>query len=491
MSITPRREKGRGLEHVVGPSTLTGRARSAHRLERCQTPKGVPIIYDGGKKEINVPITHKSHDGKPRKSTWVQLLTEDIHDILYQYLLCPEERPLLRAFMLGKVQPGELVSVRWVRRDGTTIWTEQKMVPFFDSLFDVRPAVHGTSNTSGHRELDEPPGKAGVLLKTKEKIQGEKNWRKGLRAIAESMNMLGYERYGIFLVDDLGERLQFYAGEGVNLLEGTSIRFRDAEHPGVMCLKEKRTVTSYAENEMSCYSYLSVWVPIVIRDEPRGALAAHAMRNVNSLADEDIRDLENVADMLSAFIDRMRTEIEPVAEKKSRSSLKYNVDPGEACIVLEKKHEKSLKIFRDLVNHGIPGFVVSRVHPEILRKKYGLAKIPMLWLSQSEGENTIAPDDLHMLEYIVKEFTRKSKEPVILLEGLEYLIVNIGFKNTLQYVHELKDIAILSNARLIMSLHKDALFPEEYNMLRKEAVLLQTKSLFSSVKSRLSHLTVQ
>lgn len=147
--------------------------------------------------------------------------------------------------------------------------------------------------------------------------------------------------------------------------------------------------------------------------------------------------------------------------------------PAEAYLILEKTPEKSLGIFYDLVTQGIPGLVISRVYPEKLTKSYTLTGTPMVWLSRSNNENSVSPDDLATLKYIIRKFTEKSTESVILLEGLEYLVVETNFESVLAYMQDLRNIAVANNSQLLVSLHKDTLSLGEYSVLKKEFMILQ------------------
>lgn len=178
--------------------------------------------------------------------------------------------------------------------------------------------------------------------------------------------------------------------------------------------------------------------------------------------------MEILASMCGALIDRTRIQIEPVIEKTLKREIKYQLNSKEAYLVLEKKPEKSFKIFVDLVTHGISGFIVSREYPEKLKEKYKLQKTPMLWLSRMEVKDAINPDDLPKLSYIIEDFTRKSVESVILLDGLEYLIIHTGFETVLKYLHELRDIVILNNSWLIIPVNKETLSSKEFGMLERE-----------------------
>ena len=139
---------------------------------------------------------------------------------------------------------------------------------------------------------------------------------------------------------------------------------------------------------------------------------------------------------------------------------------------MEKRPKKSFEIAVDLITHGIPGFVISRIYPEKLKREYKLQKTPVVWLSRSERKDSINPTDLSKLCYIVEDFTRKSEESVILLDGIEYLITQAGFDSVLKCMQELKDSVTMNNSRLVIPLHKDVLSQKEYSLLEKEFTIL-------------------
>lgn len=315
-----------------------------------------------------------------------------------------------------------------------------------------------------------------ILLNTRQQLQKERSWKKGLISVIESMKKLGFDRVGVFLVDRKEKKLEFHSGIGIDHLEaGASLSLEKREYFGVQCVLKKKTIhikdPSPGEGKRLFESNSCVWIPIIVQDEIFAALAAG---NVTGLiADEDIKDLEILGGMCGAFIDRTRIQIEPVTEKTLNTEIKYQLNPLEGYLILEKKPKKSFEIFVDLVTHGVSGFVVSRDYPEKLKKKYDLVRTPMLWLSRTEQENTVKPDDLPKLTYIIEDFTRKIKESVILIDGLEYLITQSGFDAVLKFLQELKDTVILNNSRLIIPVHREALSPQNFSILEREFIILE------------------
>jgi PAS domain S-box-containing protein len=324
--------------------------------------------------------------------------------------------------------------------------------------------------------IEERSRKIEILLNTRVNLQTERNWEKGLVTIVEATSTLGFEQVGIFLTNPMRNTLDFHYGKGVGLPKAnTTLSLKNTEYFGVRCVQEKKTIfvkdASLAEGNQITESHSFVWVPIVVQDE---AFAAIAAGNVSvPITGEDVKDLEILASMCAAFIDRTRVSIEPVAEKQLRTEYKYWLDPLEGYIILEKRPEKSFEIFVDLVTHGIPGFVISRMYPEKIRRKYSLVKTPIVWLSRTERKNAISPDDLSKLRYIIEDFTKKSEESVILLDGLEYLTTQTDFETVLKYLQELKDTVVLNNSRLIISLHGETLTLREYSTLEREFTFLE------------------
>ncbi|MGC1122608.1 MAG: histidine kinase N-terminal 7TM domain-containing protein [Candidatus Methanofastidiosia archaeon] len=330
-------------------------------------------------------------------------------------------------------------------------------------------------NTELEKKIKERSKRIEILVSTRQNLQRETSLQKGLMTIVDSMKMFGFDRVGVFLIDPKGEELVFHSGKSDNLPEiTTSVSLENKEYFGVRCVLEKKTIhvkdAGLTEGTQIDESTSFTWVPIVVQDEAFAALTARNMNKV--VTDEDVKDLEILAGMCAAFIDRTRVQIEPVAENHLKTEIIHQLTPKECYLVLEKIPEKSFEIFVDLVTHGVSGFIISREHPEKIKEKYNLVKTPLLWLSRSETKDTINPDDLPKLTYIIEDFTRKSEESVILLDGLEYLITQDTFGTVLKFLQGLKDTIVLNNSQLIIPFHKGTLSKKEFSTLEREITIL-------------------
>lgn len=330
------------------------------------------------------------------------------------------------------------------------------------------------------KRIDERSKKIEVLIQTRQELQRERNWERGLHTIIQSMSNLGFERCGVALVNSHQNTLEFQFGKGIDLpKKDTSLSLKNSHYFGVKCVHEKRTihVKDFKPKEgkqITSDSHSFVWVPIIVQDEAFAALAADNIESSRPITSEDVKDLEILAGMCASFIDRTRISIEPLVENNLETGSRFELKPSEGYIILEIKPDKSIDIFVDLVTHGIPGFIITREYPEKIVDRYNLVKTPIVWLSQSEKQNSVSPNDLSKLTYIVQEFVRKSEESVILLDGIEYLVAETGFLPVLKFLHSLKDITVIGNSRLILPVFRDTLPLNEFSMLLKEFIVLNT-----------------
>lgn len=160
--------------------------------------------------------------------------------------------------------------------------------------------------------------------------------------------------------------------------------------------------------------------------------------------------------------------IEPRAEEIKPTEPVYDLPAGYIYPIKEPGAEKSFEIFTGLVTHGAYGLCISRKQPDDVRKKYGLEKTPILWLSKQEKiDYAISPTDVSLLAQTIEDFTAKTKGSVILLEGLEYLIANNDFNIVLRVVEDINDIIKVNKSRVILPINPETLIKKELALLER------------------------
>jgi archaellum biogenesis ATPase FlaH len=109
-----------------------------------------------------------------------------------------------------------------------------------------------------------------------------------------------------------------------------------------------------------------------------------------------------------------------------------------------------------------------RSYPPHIRAKWKLEKTSLVWFSNTETHDSVAPADLSKVIYIVQEFLRKTDDSVVMIEGIEYLITQNDFITVLKMVHAISDLAIIHNSRLIISLNPQVLEEKERALLERD-----------------------
>jgi PAS domain S-box-containing protein len=173
---------------------------------------------------------------------------------------------------------------------------------------------------------------------------------------------------------------------------------------------------------------------------------------------------------LKVFVDI--TERKEAEEKLRYRALRYKVEKGRSYLITEKSMEKGLDVFNDLQHAGYKGMIISRTPPEHFKEE--LSEDPeILWLSgKGKGRGTIPPE-LNIVKKRVEDFA--SGNAVILLDRLDYLIVQNEFSTVLRVLQELNEVVYLNRSILLMVIDDDILSNQELSLLEKEFVRVEAK----------------
>lgn len=189
---------------------------------------------------------------------------------------------------------------------------------------------------------------------------------------------------------------------------------------------------------------------------------------------------------------------------------------GESYLIKEQKPEHSLGIFANIVKgictecpqtEAFPcesigctectfsclcklceharaqGLCFTMDPPSELRQKYLLQTTPIFWISKY-GADSINPTNLEIIASVINEFMKKSKNPVILLDGLEFLCIMNGFIPVLKFLHDIRDRVILQKAILIMPLNPTTLDEKELALIERNMQSVECSSKLLSVLRR-------
>ena len=168
-------------------------------------------------------------------------------------------------------------------------------------------------------------------------------------------------------------------------------------------------------------------------------------------------------DLASAVSDLMKSY--------GRSPFELSLVPGTTYVIEEEKPAKSLEIFSELVSHGMDGLCISRYNPETLNERYNVPIETVIWLTQKSepGYRTVDPTNFPRLSSMISDFLEKANYPIVLLEGLGYLITQSNYETVLRFMQSQRDEIALKSA--ILMVHIDPLSLDTKELHRMESEL--------------------
>lgn len=146
------------------------------------------------------------------------------------------------------------------------------------------------------------------------------------------------------------------------------------------------------------------------------------------------------------------------------------LDEGLNYLVIDKDPGTSYQWFLGLARRERPSLCMTTTFPEKIVKEYHLEQVELYWLSDTNpGPKTLDPKRLDF-EVIraISNFAKNFKGGAMLLDGLEYVVVENGFDKTYKFIKRVNDLCSVHGMTFIVPITPGALGPDELTMLRKE-----------------------
>lgn len=172
---------------------------------------------------------------------------------------------------------------------------------------------------------------------------------------------------------------------------------------------------------------------------------------------------------------QIKTKQNAIVEKIMDLSL------GTSYIFTDTNMDIPYNAFISQVHSGKLGLVISRLHPDKIRKKYSLKETPIVWVNNSivdENKRYIQPNlqiILHLLKAFLKEASNNNEKSIILIDCLEYLTIYNEFKKIIQFYEVLSENIVIYNGTSITTLDPDAFDSKEFALLKRGSEILKKK----------------
>ncbi|MDP2217286.1 MAG: DUF835 domain-containing protein [Methanolobus sp.] len=149
--------------------------------------------------------------------------------------------------------------------------------------------------------------------------------------------------------------------------------------------------------------------------------------------------------------------------------LQHELEPGSIYLADCNRKDEGYLLFSKLVKQGKPGLCITRKNPEKIRLLYGLSKTPLVWMTRnkSTGQQALDPSELFKIHPTIHDFIHKVSDGIILVDGLEYLLLDNDFISVIKLIEQTNDTVMASDSRLIVQVDPGTLDKKDFHLLKR------------------------
>lgn len=143
----------------------------------------------------------------------------------------------------------------------------------------------------------------------------------------------------------------------------------------------------------------------------------------------------------------------------------------------ERKPFLAYKLFESTLGEGVPGLCVTRQFPDKIREIFDLKDTRILWLSHTPGKDHHNPTSIGTLATIISSFIERYKKCVVLIDGLEYLVINNGFQQVLRFVEHINEQVMQSRSTILVPISPSAFSEKELALIERNVQVIDQPSV--------------
>lgn len=157
-------------------------------------------------------------------------------------------------------------------------------------------------------------------------------------------------------------------------------------------------------------------------------------------------------------------------------------EEGLCYVVKERKPFLAYKLFESILAEGVPGLCVTRQFPDKVKEIFDLKDTRVLWLSHTPGKDHHNPTSIGTLATIISSFIERYKKCVVLMDGLEYLVINNGFQQVLRFVEHINEQVMQSRSTILIPISPSAFSEKELALIERNVQVIEQPSLSVGVE---------
>jgi len=141
---------------------------------------------------------------------------------------------------------------------------------------------------------------------------------------------------------------------------------------------------------------------------------------------------------------------------------------GQSYLISEATSKTALDIFTEMLRIGHPGLYIARTSNIEIKNIFTDVSPTVVKLSMEKDMKQITCSNFEEILSTIEEYVTKEKQPIVLLDRIEYLIINSSFESVIRNIYRLNDIIGKHNCLLLLRISPSLLDKTQMVILKEE-----------------------
>ncbi len=178
---------------------------------------------------------------------------------------------------------------------------------------------------------------------------------------------------------------------------------------------------------------------------------------------------------------KLKSVLEDIAKKIEKENNRKKLELNDKLESMD-----AFEYFRSLIKDN-DGLCITKISPDIIKERYGLDNISILWLtSECKEDSCIDPQNIYDLKLHIEYFLNKNPNGVILFDCLGTLIEQHSWEVLRKFIHDVLINLLYEPTRLIINVNTDEIDDDILfklkNMLTTPYLQLISESLSGPIR---------
>jgi hypothetical protein len=160
--------------------------------------------------------------------------------------------------------------------------------------------------------------------------------------------------------------------------------------------------------------------------------------------------------------------LKSLPEKVYLPVILQRLKPGQTYLFKEDTPKNAYRMLMGTEPYGIESLCITKLSPHRIRRRYGIRKASILWVTFENAEATITPKNLARLTRTVAEFSMKPNGTIVLLDCFDQIRLANGFQSSLGLLKDLRALSRNNNSILFTSIPPKLFEKEELETIERE-----------------------